>query len=141
MSTKSGEFQATFDRLCARYANRWRVEGIDDPAGLPLLQLLFGLYLFVMTPVINTIVRTAEIEADAFGLNAAGQPDGMAAVALKLAEYRKLDPGPIEEIVFFDHPSGKHRIEMAMRWKREHPPGAPVPCEPTTPKPSPAGAP
>jgi STE24 endopeptidase len=45
----------------------------------------------------------------------------MAAVALKLGEYRKLDPGPIEELVFFDHPSGRHRIEMAMRWKREHP--------------------
>jgi STE24 endopeptidase len=44
----------------------------------------------------------------------------MAAVALKLAEYRKLEPGPVEELVFFDHPSGKRRIEMAMRWKAEH---------------------
>lgn len=109
-----------FERLRKRYEARWRVDGIDDPAGLPLFLLLFSLYGLVVTPVTNTIVRTAEAEADLFGLNAARQPDGAAQAALKLAEYRKLDPGPIEEFVFFDHPSGRHRIEMAMRWKAEH---------------------
>ncbi len=68
----------------------------------------------------NTVTRTMEAEADIFGLNTSGQPDGMAKVALKLGEYRKLDPGPIEEIFFFDHPSGRSRIFMAMRWKAEH---------------------
>jgi STE24 endopeptidase len=42
-------------------------------------------------------------------------------VALKLGEYRKLDPGPLEEWVFFDHPSGRTRIHMAMQWRAEHP--------------------
>ena len=41
-------------------------------------------------------------------------------VALKLGEYRKLSPGPIEEWIFFDHPSGRNRILMAMKWKTEH---------------------
>jgi STE24 endopeptidase len=109
-----------FERLRKRYGARWKVEGVDDPAGLPLFGLLLGAYFFAMTPVVNTITRTQESEADIFGLNAARQPDGMAAVALKLAEYRKLEPGPVEEFVFFDHPSGRHRIEMAMRWKAEH---------------------
>ena len=59
-------------------------------------------------------------EADLFGVNASGQPDGMAQVALKLGEYRKLEPGAIEEFFFFDHPSGRARISMAMRWKAEH---------------------
>jgi STE24 endopeptidase len=40
---------------------------------------------------------------------------------LKLSEYRKLEPGPVEEFVFFDHPSGRTRIFTAMRWKAEHP--------------------
>jgi STE24 endopeptidase len=109
-----------FDRLRKRYEARWRVGGIDDPAGLPLFLLLFSAYGLLMTPVTNTINRTAEAEADLFGLNAARQPDGAAQAAVKLAEYRRLDPGPIEEFVFFDHPSGRHRIEMAMRWKAEH---------------------
>lgn len=43
-----------------------------------------------------------------------------AEVALKLGEYRKLDPGPIEEWIFFDDPSGRARIRMAMDWKAEH---------------------
>ena len=45
---------------------------------------------------------------------------GEAEVALKLGEYRKLKPGPLEEFVFFDHPSGYNRILMAMKWKAEN---------------------
>jgi STE24 endopeptidase len=74
-----------------------------------------------MTPLTNTITRTMEYEADMYGLNAARQPDGEANVDLMLGEYRKLDPGPVEEFVFFDHPSGRTRITAAMRWKAEHP--------------------
>ena len=85
-----------------------------------------------MTPVTNTLTRSQEAEADIFGLNASRQPDGMADVALKLGEYRKLEPGPIEEFVFFDHPSGRSRILMAMRWKAEHPEG-PSPTAPAAP--------
>jgi STE24 endopeptidase len=93
------------------------VRGIDDPAGLPLLALAFSAYFFALTPVTNTYVRANEAEADLFGLNAARRPDGFAEVSLKLGDYRKLDPGPVEEIVFFDHPSGRARIRMAMEWK------------------------
>ncbi|HSH76261.1 MAG TPA: hypothetical protein VLA09_11300 [Longimicrobiales bacterium] len=39
---------------------------------------------------------------------------------LKLVEYRKLDPSPLEETLFYDHPSGRTRIQTAMRWKAEH---------------------
>lgn len=111
----------TFDRVRRRWGGRWGVTGVDDPAGLPLLAALFAFYLFVASPVINTIVRSNEAEADAFGLNAARQPDGFASIALKLGEYRKLDPGRVEEWLFFDHPSGRNRILMAMRWKAAHP--------------------
>jgi len=64
------------------------------------------------------------LEADLFGLNATRQTDGAAEVALKFGEYRKLAPGPLEEIVFYDHPSGHSRIFMAMRFKAENPPAA-----------------
>ena len=48
------------------------------------------------------------------------QANQSAQTALKLSEYRKLDPGPLEEFVFYDHPSGRARIFAAMRWKAEH---------------------
>jgi STE24 endopeptidase len=93
---------------------------VDDVAALPLLALLVTIYGFLLTPIMNSYVRTQEYEADIFGLNAAAQPDGAASIALKLGEYRKLDPGPLEEVLFFDHPSGRTRIMAAMRWKAEH---------------------
>ena len=110
-----------FERLRRRYEMRWRVRDIADPAGLPLAALLAAAYFFVLTPVTNSIVRVQEQEADMYGLNAAQKPDGFARTALKLSEYRKLEPGPWEEMIFFDHPSGRTRIYSAMRWKAEHP--------------------
>ena len=109
-----------FERLRARVP-RWQVRGVDDVAGLPLAALLITSYLTLLTPVLNSIVRVQEYEADLYGINASAQPDGFAQVALKLGEYRKLSPGPIEEWIFYDHPSGRTRIYSAMRWKAEHP--------------------
>lgn len=104
----------------ARFGGDWGVRGIDDPAGLPVLMAFVSIFFFFATPIQNTITRTAEAQADIFGLNAVRQPDGFAKVTLMLSEYRKLDPSPLEEFVFYDHPSGRSRIAMAMRWKAEH---------------------
>ena len=106
-----------FDAAVRRWGDRWGVRGIADPAGLPLLALIFCTLLFLATPLLNTVVRVTEREADAFGINTAREPDGMAEVALKLGVYRKLNPTPLEEFIFYDHPSGRARIRMAMDWK------------------------
>jgi len=105
----------------ARWGQAWNIRGIADVAVLPLAVIGFSVFLFVMTPVTNTITRTMEYEADMFSLNVSRQPDGKANVDLMLGEYRKLDPGPIEEFIFYDHPRGRTRITAAMRWKAEHP--------------------
>jgi STE24 endopeptidase len=109
-----------FQGAVNRWGERWGVRGIADPAGLPLLSLIFTTVFFLLTPVINTTVRVHEREADAFSVNTAREPDAFAMVALKLGEYRKLDPSPLEEMIFFDHPSGRSRIRMAMDWKAAH---------------------
>ena len=106
-----------FGRIIARHGAAWDVRGLDDVAGLPLIAALMSVYFFAITPLTNTITRTSEAEADIFGLNVAHEPDGFASVAMKLATYRKIAPGPIEEAIFYDHPSGKSRVTMAMRWK------------------------
>jgi len=109
--------QILFDCAVRRWGDKWGVRGIADPAGLPLLALIFSTLLFLATPLLNTVVRVTEREADAFGINTAREPDGMAEVALKLGAYRKLNPTPLEEFIFYDHPSGRARIRMAMDWK------------------------
>ncbi|MDE2135401.1 MAG: M48 family metallopeptidase [Alphaproteobacteria bacterium] len=109
-----------FRGLAYLFGGNWDVRTIDDPAGLPLITALFSVFMLAATPVTNTITRMIEIQADIFGLNVARQPDAFATVALKLSDYRKLDPSPWEEFVFYDHPSGRTRIGEAMRWKAEH---------------------
>ena len=109
--------QWAMKRLLARYGARFGLHGVADVASLPLLAAVFALFMFVATPITNTLIRTQEIEADRFGLNLAREPLGEAEVDLKLTEYRKPDPGPIEEFIFFDHPSTRFRIHDAMRWR------------------------
>ena len=103
-----------------RWGEKWQIRGIGDTAVLPLVVLLISIFGFIITPVMNTWTRTQEREADMYGLNTSRQPDGFAPGAIHLGEYRKMSPGPVEEWIFFDHPSGRNRIYSAMRWKAEN---------------------
>jgi STE24 endopeptidase len=102
------------------FGGQWQVRRIEDIAGLPLLVALISIFYFLATPVTNTITRSTEHQADIFGLDAVRKPDAFATAMLKLSTYRKLEPGTWEEIVFYDHPSGRTRIMDAMVWKKEH---------------------
>jgi len=110
----------SLERCLARWGERWGVLGIGDAAVIPLVFLLGSLVGFVYTPFFNTHVRTSEHEADMYGLNASRRPDGFAQAAIHLGEYRKMNPGPVEEWIFFDHPGGRNRIHDAMVWKAEN---------------------
>jgi STE24 endopeptidase len=123
--------QWMFKALVSVFGRFWGVDGLGDIAGMPLLFGILGFLAYLATPAFNTLTRTQEIEADIFGLNAAREPDGFAQVALKLAEYRKLEPGYWEEIVFYTHPSGRNRVAMAMRWKAENLPKPQAEAAPT----------
>jgi STE24 endopeptidase len=103
-----------------RWGEKWQIRGVGDTAVLPLVFLLVSIFGFVTTPITNTFTRSQEYEADMYGLNTSRQPDGFAQAAIHLGEYRKMNPGPVEEYVFFDHPSGRNRIYAAMRWKAEN---------------------
>jgi len=109
-----------FSWSTAWFGGAWQVREVSDIAGLPLLIAWGSFFLFLATPVTNTIVRTIESQADLFGVNAVRKPDAFATVALKLSSYRKLDPGAWEEAIFYDHPSGRTRIHTMMVWKKEH---------------------
>lgn len=102
------------------FGGQWQVRRVEDIAGLPLLVALGSLFFFLVTPLSNSMVRTAEHQADIFGLDAVRKPDAFATAMLKLSTYRKLEPGKWEEIVFYDHPSGRTRVMDAMVWKKEH---------------------
>lgn len=103
---------------------RWGVRDVADPAAAPVLMGLATVAGMILTPVQNTIIRVHEQQADTYGLDHAREPDGFAKTAMRLSEYRKIAPGPVEEALFFDHPSGATRVRHAMQWKKDHVPGA-----------------
>jgi STE24 endopeptidase len=109
--------QWSMTRLLRVFGTRWRLGGVSDVATFPLLAAVFSTLALVGTPIANTLTRVQETEADRFGLNLAREPQGEAEVDLKLAQYRKPDPGAVEEFIFFDHPSTRFRIHDAMRWR------------------------
>lgn len=109
-----------FNKLILLFRNKWHISGVDDITGLPLAIILFVTFFFVTDPISNTVSLSIETEADLFGVNVSREPDAFASAIMKLSTYRKLDPTPLEEFLFYDHPSGKSRILSVMKWKAEH---------------------
>ena len=115
-----GFVQWGFEGCRRRWGMQWGIKAVSDPTGLPLAAALFSIYFMLATPLFYAVIRSNELEADQFGLNAAGQPDGFARVAIRLSTYRKIDPSVWEETLLYHHPSGTTRVRTAMRWKKEH---------------------
>jgi STE24 endopeptidase len=108
------------DQALLRWGGRLQLSGRADPAALPLAWALAVIIFLLLTPILNSITRSYEGEADAFGINAAHEPHGWAMAVMRLSTYRKLKPGAFEEFVFYDHPSGYERIRKAMLWLKEN---------------------
>ena len=107
-------------RLISRFGASWRVAGIGDVGALPLIWGLFVLWGYLALPVTNGITRQQEQEADLFGLNASAEPLALAEYMIRDADTGQIDPTPLEEWVFYDHPSPRNRVYVAMRWRAEH---------------------
>jgi STE24 endopeptidase len=94
--------------------------GIADPVGLPTLSIVIATLGLLATPLLNTATRLQESDADAFSLRVANEPTGLAKALVKTIEYRADSPGPVEEFIFYDHPSVRRRVQRAMAWKAAH---------------------
>lgn len=104
----------------ARLMGAREVDGIADPAGLPVLMAVLAVLSLLATPVVNTFIRALETDADRFSLEHVGEPDGLAKALVKTIEYRAATPGKLEEFLFYDHPAVGNRVRMAMDWKARH---------------------
>jgi STE24 endopeptidase len=107
-------------KLLARHGEKWGVREVADPASAPVFMIVLALLGVPGGILFNSVIRHHESEADAFGLEAAREPDGFAMTAMQLSEYRKIEPAAWEELLFYDHPSGRTRVHMAMEWKAKH---------------------
>ncbi len=112
--------------LARRLLGANKVGDIRDPAGLPVVMAVLAVLGVLSTPLMATMSRTAEADADHFSMVHANEPDGLSKALIKTAEYRAPSPGWLEEALFYDHPSVGSRIRAAMEWKAQHPPGPPA---------------
>jgi STE24 endopeptidase len=104
-------------------ANRWLgagAAGVADPAGLPVLIALVVTLSLLATPLTSTLSRLQEADADAFSLRVAHEPDGLSKALVKTIEYRADSPSWLVEVIFYDHPSVRRRVQTAMNWKARH---------------------
>ena len=106
--------------LATRLMGATGVESVSDPAGLPVLGAVLAVLSLLATPLTNTLIRTAEADADNFSLQRVNEPDGLAKALVKTIEYRAATPSQIEEFIFYDHPSVGWRVRNAMNWKATH---------------------
>lgn len=115
------------DRLHPRLARALGSPTTDiaDPRGLPVLMLVLSILGTLALPVTNSLTRIGESEADAYSLQMVNLPDALAGALVKTAEYRYPRPHPLQEMLFYTHPSVERRVRRAMEWKAKHPAGEP----------------
>ena len=90
---------------------------ISDPLGLPVVLALASVLGVFAQPVLNSLTRISEAEADRYSLETVNLPDALSSALVKTAEYRYPRPGVIEEVLFYSHPSVEKRVRAAMEWK------------------------
>ena len=112
----------TYPRVAAILGSR---APLANPTSLPVVMVMVALLWLVTGPLVNAFVRVGEIEADQHSLEMVNLPDALASALVKTAEYRYPRPTPLQEFLFYSHPSVERRVRMAMDWKSTHLPEAP----------------
>ena len=109
------------DRLYPRFARAFGSRAaLSDPTGLPVLLFIVALFGLLAQPAFNALIRVGEVESDRYSLETVILPDALASALVKTAEYRYPRPGPLEEFLFYSHPSVERRVRRAMDWKAAH---------------------
>jgi STE24 endopeptidase len=97
-----------------RYAARTRVTELGDVASLPLLMLIFGLFVFAFKPALLAYSRRQEHEADRFGLEITRDNHDCATAFAKFTQHDLAypTPGPLYVLWRSSHPPLAERISF-----------------------------
>jgi STE24 endopeptidase len=103
------------DRVLHWTAGTLHYAGFDDPAALPLLLLVLGLFGLLLGPAQNALSRFFERQCDLYALKRTGMPAAYRSAFLKLARLNKadLDRNPVVVWLFDDHPPIRQRLALA----------------------------
>jgi STE24 endopeptidase len=97
------------------------LRGLSDPAGLPLLLFIGGVWSFAILPLANAVSRAQERAADRYALQATRNVDAFVTAMKRLSQQNLAEeyPSPIVRWLFYSHPPIRERIDAARAFGRE----------------------
>lgn len=100
--------------LIDKYKARFGFDALSDVASLPLLSLLTGAFMLIITPIALTFTRYQEHEADRFGLEITqkNRPAATAFVKLQAENLGNPRPGALYKLWRASHPTLGERIDF-----------------------------
>jgi STE24 endopeptidase len=104
----------SYSRVAAAFGSR---APLSSPTSLPVVMVMVSILFLLALPLVNAFTRFGETQADQYSLETARLPDALASALVKTAEYRYPRPSPVQEMLFYSHPSVERRVRMAMDWK------------------------
>ncbi len=110
----------TIHTVINRFKKRFKFDKLSDIASLPLILIYISFISFFTNPVINTLSRYHEHEADTYGMEISEVDGETAAIAFdKLSVFNLSDPDPhpVIEFWFYSHPSLNKRMEFVRSYR------------------------
>ncbi len=105
--------------LIKRFQHRFGFSELADIASLPLLILLFNVYMLVLSPVLMAFTRYQEHEADRFGLEITQNNYAAATAFVKLQKENLANPRPgwLYKLWRSSHPPLGERIDFCNSYR------------------------
>lgn len=105
--------------LLRKYRDRFGFSELSDVASLPLIILLFSLFIFLITPAIMAFTRHQEHEADRFGLEITQNNHAAATAFVKLQTENLAVPRPNWFVKLWQasHPPLGERIDFSNEYR------------------------
>jgi STE24 endopeptidase len=92
--------------------------GLSDPATMPLVAAVLGIFGLLALPLSNGYSRIVERQADGYALESTGKVDAFISAMTRLANQNlaELNPNPLVEFFLYNHPSIGARLAFARRY-------------------------
>jgi STE24 endopeptidase len=94
------------------------LEGIADPAGIPVLLLTAGAVGLCVKPLLNAVSRSHERRADSYALRMTENPSAFITAMKRLGQQNLAEDSPskLVQALFYTHPPIKERLRAAQSW-------------------------
>jgi STE24 endopeptidase len=94
------------------------LDGIADPAGIPILLLSAGVVGVCVKPLLNAVSRAHERRADSYALKMTENPSAFITAMRRLGQQNLAEESPskLVQAFFYTHPPIKERVRAAESW-------------------------